>query len=86
MAIKTYVAVGFDTDELGIVQPRWLAFHRQYMTIDRVLESRQAIAVYAGGNGLRYTIRIGQRRTILFQDSFNRWFVEEKNAPKDSAR
>ncbi len=82
MEIKTYVGVIFDTDELGIVQPRQLVFHHRRMTIDRVLESRQAIAIHVGGNGLRYTVCIGQRRTNLFWDHYNRWFVEEKKPCK----
>lgn len=80
MAIKTFVQVGHETDELGSVVPLWLCFRGQKYPIDRVLEVRPAAALNAGGHGLRYTVRIRQRKAYLFLDDFNRWFVEEKVA------
>lgn len=78
MAIKTYVEVGHDTNEQGQVTPRWLVFRSQRIDIGRVLEIRPSIALNTGGNGLRYTIRIGQRKAYIFLDDADRWFVEEK--------
>lgn len=78
MAIKTYVQVGFVADELGGIQPHWLLFQQRRFQVDRVLDVRQAVALNVGGNGLRFTVRIGQRKTYLFLDDHNRWFVEEK--------
>lgn len=85
MAIKTFVQVGYEADEQGGVMPRWLLFRAQRYEIDRVLEARQAVAANVGGNGLRYTVRIGPRKAYLFLDDFNRWFVEEK-VPFEIAR
>ena len=80
MAIKTYVEVGHTTDQQGSITPLWLCFKSRHYQIDRVLEARQAVAQNVGGNGLRFTVRIGQRKTYLFLDDHNRWFVEEKVA------
>lgn len=85
MAIKTYVQVEYEIDESGMITPLCLVFHKWTYPIDKVLEARQAIAVNAGGNGLRYTVRIAQRKTYLFLDDSNRWFVEEK-VPHEIAR
>ena len=85
MAIKTYVQVEHETDEAGRITPFCLVFHKKPYQIDKVLEARQAVAVNAGGNGLRYTIRIAQRKTYLFLEDCNRWFVEEK-VPHEIAR
>lgn len=85
MAIKTFVKVGFRTDEQGGIMPVWMDFRSQRYQIDKVLEARPACAVNAGGTGLRYLVRIGQRKAYLFLDDFNRWFVEEK-VPYEIAR
>lgn len=85
MALKTFVRVGFQADEQGGIQPVWMDFRHQRYLIDKVLESRPACAVNAGGTGLRYLVRIGQRKAYLFLDDFNRWFVEEK-VPYEIAR
>lgn len=85
MAIKTYVQVEFETNEVGDITPLCLVFHQRRYMIDRVLEARQATAMNVGGNGLRYTVRIAQRKTYLFLDDYNRWFVEEK-VPHEIAR
>lgn len=85
MAMKTYVPVGYETDELGQLNPRWLRFRRQSFEIDQVLDARHAVAVNVGGNGLRFTVRIGQRKAYLFLDDYDRWFVEEK-VPHEIAR
>ena len=60
------------------ITPRWLVFRQRRIEIDRVLEFRPAVAVNTGGHGLRYTIRVGQRKAFLFLDDAGRWFVEEK--------
>ena len=54
--------------------------------IDRVLDVRPAFAARAGGQGDRYTIRLGEQITYLFFElnvDFGshipgRWFVERK--------
>lgn len=78
MARKTFVAVGHETDESGGMLPRWLVFRERRFLIDQVLDMGPAVAVNVGGNGLRYTVRIGQGKAYLFLDDCGRWFVEEK--------
>ena len=46
--------------------------------IDQVLGRKRAAASKVGGTGIRYSIRIGQHRTFLFEDE-GLWFVEAKN-------
>ncbi len=77
MALKTYVKVALETDETGLITPLSLVFRGSRIPIDRVLERRQAHAVKTGGQGMRYTVRIGSRQAYLFQDDAQRWFVEE---------
>ena len=78
MSIKTYVRVGYETDEQGTVTPQWLIFKKRRYEIGRVLDAGQAHAVNVGGFGMRYLIRIDNRKTYLFQEDSLRWFVEEK--------
>lgn len=78
MARRTYVRVFAIFDECGDVSPMSLQLHGHTYAIDRVLGKRYAFASKAGGQGLRYTIRIGKQQTYLFQDEHQRWFVEEK--------
>lgn len=77
MARKTYVRVSADTDEAGRVTPVSMVLHGVSMAIDRVLDCRQAHATKTGGQGMRYTVRIGHAQAYLFQDDDQRWFVEE---------
>lgn len=75
---RTYVSVRADFDEEGGILPRSLTLRDRVFSIDRVLCRRPAPALKAGGQGMRYTVRIGGQETFLFQDENNRWFVEEK--------
>ena len=43
--------------------------------IDRILDVRQAASLKAGGQGVRYTCRVGERTLYLFYDE-PYWFVE----------
>lgn len=62
----------------------WEDGHRY--EIDRVIDIRPAYAAKAGGQGDRYTIKVGGKQTYLyFERSANlsgniigRWFVERK--------
>ncbi len=44
--------------------------------IDRILDIRQAPALKSGGQGMRYTCRVGERLLYLFHDR-SQWFVEQ---------
>ena len=47
--------------------------------IDKVLQVRPCASA-VGGRGIRYTVRIGQSETHLFDEQNGRWFVEAKFA------
>lgn len=49
---------------------------REY-EIDEVMDVRRAASLKAGGVGIRYTIRIGARRTYLYLEE-DKWFVERR--------
>ena len=52
-------------------------FYGQVFEIDEVRDVRRAASLKTGGDGMRYTIRIGENMTYLFFED-PRWFVEEK--------
>ena len=80
MFCRTYVMVAAVFDEEGRIRPEKLTLHGKTYAIDRVLSRRHAAALKAGGQGMRYTVRIGSHETYLFLDEQNRWFVEEKRS------
>ncbi len=46
--------------------------------IDKVIDSREAASLKAGGRGIRYKCRIHGKETFLWQEDDGRWFVEAK--------
>ncbi len=79
MFSKAYVQVMVAYDEQGQATPQQLTLRGKTYLIDRLLERRQAAATKAGGQGMRYTLRIGSSQAYLFRDDQDRWFVEEKD-------
>ena len=79
MPRRTYVSVLARFDEEGQILPLSIRLHDRLYEIDRVLDRRMAAATKAGGQGMRYTIRIRDHVTYLFLDEHQRWFVEEKD-------
>ena len=78
MARRVYVNVIARHDEQGKVRPlevEWEDGRR--FGVDKLLDVRRAAALKAGGQGLRYTVRILGKETYLFEDE-GRWFVEAK--------
>lgn len=78
MARRVYVNVIARHDEQGRVRPlevEWEDGRR--FEVDRLLDVRRAAALKAGGQGLRYTVRILGKETYLFEDE-GRWFVEAR--------
>ena len=78
MARRVYVNVIARHDEQGRVRPlevEWEDGRR--FEVDKLLDVRRAAALKAGGQGLRYTVRILGKATYLFEDE-GRWFVEAK--------
>lgn len=78
MARRVYVKVIVECDEDGKVTPLQVEWEdgRRFQ-VDRLLDVRRAAAVKAGGQGMRYTVRILGQETYLFEDE-GRWFVEGK--------
>jgi hypothetical protein len=85
--VKAYVEVTASFDQEGRLWPQEIIWEdgRRY-TIDKVVELRQAASLKAGGQGDRYTIRVGGRETYLFFERsceltgshLGRWFVERR--------
>ena len=77
---KRYVSVEAVFDEEGRILPtaiRWDDGRR--FAIDEVRDVRRAASLKTGGDGMRYTVRIGTNITYLFHEQ-PRWFVEERIA------
>ena len=78
MARRAYVKVVVEVSTEGRVRPlsvEWEDGRR--FEVDRLLDVRRAAATKAGGQGMRYTVRILGRETYLFEDE-GRWFVEAR--------
>ncbi len=76
--VKRYVAVVAHHDESGQVMPCRIEWDDgRKFDIDAVMDARRAASLKTGGDGMRYTIRIGESITYLFYEN-PRWFVEEK--------
>ena len=74
---KEYVKVRADFMPDGRIIPlMFKTADGQKTIIDRVVEIRLAPALKAGGQGVRYTCRIGEGLIYLFHDR-DYWFVEE---------
>lgn len=91
-SIKTYVHVNVDFDATGRMRPISILWEDgTHYEIDRVMDVRPAYAARAGGQGDRYTIRLGGQITYLFFEHNvdygshvpGRWFVERKTPAPD---
>ena len=74
--VKEYVKVRADFTPEGELLP--LIFRTEdgpTQVIDRIIDVRPAPSLKAGGQGTRYTCRVGERLIYLFNDR-NRWFTE----------
>lgn len=74
---KEYLKVRVDYLPSGHIIP--LMFRSEdgeRMVIDQIVDVRRAAARKAGGNGIRYTCRVGERLVFLFRDSVG-WFCED---------
>lgn len=78
MARRTYVKVTLEVSPEGGVRPLTVEWEDgRSFEVDRLLDVRRAAATKAGGQGMRYTVRILGRETYLFEDE-GRWFVEAR--------
>ena len=79
MVRKVYVGVQADFDTDGNVLPTVIQWEdgTKY-TVDKVLDIRRAASLKAGGSGIRYCIKIGNRQSYIWREDDDRWFVEAK--------
>lgn len=82
---KVYVEVELHVDRMGKMVPTRLQWEDgRWFEIDRVIDIRPGPALKAGGQGDRYTVRIGNQQRVLFFEHTThpegpipgRWFVE----------
>jgi len=78
MVRKEYVKVNADFQKDGTVRPRSILWEDGHVyEITRVLRREKAASLRAGGCGIRYTVIIDGKESLLFRDE-DRWFVEAK--------
>ena len=73
--IRVKVRADFDFDG-SIIPVKLRTEDSPPLVIDQILDIRPAPALKAGGMGMRYTCRIGERIFYLFNDRCM-WFVEK---------
>lgn len=66
----------------GKILPLRIIWDKDYVfEVDRILDVRNAASTKVGGLGIRYYVKIRNRDTYLFFDTFEwKWFVEAKDA------
>ena len=76
---KVYVEVEVLFDIDGRMVPKSIHWEdgRVYH-IDKVLDSRRAASLKAGGAGIRYTCIVDGKESHLFYEDNNMWFMEER--------
>ena len=73
---KIYVSVRADHLLNGRICPlMFRAKDGPVVRIDRILDEREAPSLKAGGQGMRYTCRVGEKQLYLFHDDVY-WFIE----------
>ena len=73
---KIYVSVRADHLLNGRIRPlMFRAKDGPVVRIDRILDEREAPSLKAGGQGMRYTCRVGEKQLNLFHDDVY-WFIE----------
>lgn len=73
---KIYVSVRADHLLNGRIRPlMFRAKDGPVVRIDRILDEREAPSLKAGGQGIRYTCRVGEKQLYLFHDDVY-WFIE----------
>ena len=73
---KIYVSVRADHLLNGRIRPlMFRAKDGPVVRIDHILDEREAPSLKAGGQGMRYTCRVGEKQLYLFHDDVY-WFIE----------
>ena len=79
MARRAYVKVVVEYSPEGNIRPLMVEWEDgRRFEVDRLLDVRRAASTKAGGQGMRYTVRILGHEPYLFEDE-GRWFVEAKD-------
>lgn len=79
MARRAYVKVVVEYSLEGNIRPLMVEWEDgRRFEVDRLLDVRRAASTKAGGQGMRYTVRILGHETYLFEDE-GRWFVVAKD-------
>ena len=79
---KVYVSVNVDHQKDGSILPRSFVWEDgAHYTVDDILDVRPAASLKAGGAGLRYTVRVCEKKTYMFLEEdhgVERWFMERR--------
>ena len=76
---KVYVDVIVRFDRDGIVSPvSFIWEDGAAYDIDRVINVRRAASTRAGGTGIMFTCLVGGKKSHLFYEENNRWFMEKR--------
>lgn len=74
---KQYIEVAAHFLPDGKMEPVMIWWGDKYYTVDKILDTRRAASLKAGGVGIRYTCRIlNKDRYLFYDDEERRWFVE----------
>ena len=78
MEYKKYVAVVARFNKQGLIVPLSIEWEDGHIyEIDRIIDTRRAASMKAGGSGIRYTCMIsGHKRYLYYEDPA--WFVPAK--------
>ena len=77
---KIYVEVNAEFYPDGRLVPKEIIWENgKHYAIDKVIDSRRASSLKAGGCGIRYTCRIMGGEHYLFYEENYRWFVEARH-------
>ena len=76
---KVYVRVYAEFTEDGNIIPKSFIWKdRHGYEIDSILDVRPAASLKAGGNGIRYTVKVKGKQTYMWLEDGKQWFMEEK--------
>lgn len=76
---KIYVDVLAEFTKEGVLKPRVIIWEDgRHYEVDKIIDTRPAASLKAGGAGIRYTCKIQGREKYVFYESNYKWFVEGK--------
>lgn len=76
---KIYVDVLAEFTKEGVLKPREIIWEDgRHYEVDKIIDTRPAARLKAGGARIRYTCKIQGREKYVFYESNYKWFVEGK--------